>query len=159
MCLDKVQPQISLRELTMLSVASGAFSSPAGRPMGRIFQSVYSRAFVSPLGPRKMGREVEIERERLNKCKVVFCLGVDASHSTRNDIWITLTIRLWFPILLERRVKLWEYDYHTITASLQPRHWSDLPKSQTLRVLLPLSLIYSSGLSHVSSLSGCSHFF
>lgn len=67
-----------------------------------------------------MGREAEIERETLNKCKVSFCLGVDASHSTRNDIWITLTIRLWFPIPFRAQVEtlgIWLPHHHSISST------------------------------------------
>jgi len=49
---------------------------------------------MSPLGQRKMG--TEIEEKRLSRLKVVLCLGADASHSSRNSIWIMLKISLWF---------------------------------------------------------------
>ena len=137
---------------------------PLGRPTGRMLWSICSRTFVSPLGRGKWG-ERQIEREPWSKFKVVLCLGAEnASHSSRNSIWIRLKISVWFPIPFRSEGKTQASDHQTITASHCITTTLMLVKSvqdsTTLHILpAPFTNTFLWTTQWFLSISGCSHFF
>lgn len=82
---------------------------------------------------------------------MVLCCGVDASHSTRNDIWSMLKISLWFPIpfKVEGKTRGVYLSYHH---SINSTFTFLAQDPNTLHILPPPLLIHSSGLSYASSL-------
>lgn len=108
----------------------------------------------------KWGERLRL-RERLSEFKVVLCLGADASHSSRNSIWIMLKFSLWFPIPFRAEGKtqgVWPSHHHCISSTLTLVR--SIQDSNTLHILpAPFTNIFLWAIQLLLPISECSHFF